>query len=267
MQGFAAGEGMPRAALPTRRSDAILPNVIRRCCQRPIRQSETRRNVEYLHGGREGQIARSGALVHRPAGFWSPSVHLLLNHLRQVGFCAAPEPRGFDDDVNEVLTFVAGDVSNYPYSQAATSPEALETAAKLLRSYHDASASFLRSGVEGLSWMLPSRDPAEVICHGDYAPYNVVLNGRSAVAIIDFDTAHPGPRTWDVAYALYRWSPLHSPDNPDGWGDLANQIQRAKRFCDAYGLPNSDRTTIIDSAIARLQALVDFMSRRSRSRQ
>jgi len=28
------------------------------------------------------------------------------------------------------------------------------------------------------------------------------------VALIDFDTAHPGPRIWDVAYAAYRFVPL-----------------------------------------------------------
>lgn len=215
--------------------------------------------MEHLHGGRVSQIVRSGEVVHRPAGFWSPSVHLLLNHLRRVGFRAAPEPRGFDADGNEVLTFIEGEVSNYPYSQAALSQEALETAAQLLRSYHDASATFVSRATRDLAWMLPPQEPTDVICHGDYAPYNVVFDGCQAVAIIDFDTAHPGPRTWDVAYALYRWSPLHSPDNPDRWGDFVSQIKRAKHFCDAYGLPNIDRTTIIDSAIARLQALVDFI--------
>lgn len=215
--------------------------------------------MESLHGGRENQIARSGGLVHRPSGYWSPSVHLLLKHLRNVGFRAAPEPCGFDDHGNEALTFIAGEVSNYPYSSTVTSQEALETAARLLRIYHDASASFLRIAVQDLPWMLPSQQPVEVICHGDYAPYNVVLHGSTAVAIIDFDTAHPGPRVWDVAYALYRWAPLHSPDNPDSWGDFAGQIKRAKRFCDAYGLPNNDRTTIIDTAITRLHTLVDFM--------
>ena len=215
--------------------------------------------MEYLRGGRVNQIVRSGEVVHRPAGFWSPSVHLLLNHVRNAGFCAVPEPFGFDADGNEVLSFVAGEVSNYPYSEAAISEEALVTAAQLLRDYHVASASFLDIAPADLVWMLPSQEPAEVICHGDFAPYNVVLDGCRAVAIIDFDTAHPGPRVWDVAYALYRWSPFHSPDNPDGWGDFDSQLGRVRRFCDAYGLPVKDRTTIVDVMIARLHALVHVM--------
>ena len=215
--------------------------------------------MEYLRGGRVNQIVRSGEVVHRPAGFWSPSVHLLLNHVRAVGFCAVPETFDFDGNGNEVLSFVAGQVSNYPYSEAATSEEALDTAAQLLRGYHDASASFLSHPPANLAWMLPSQEPAEVVCHGDYAPYNVVLDGCQAVAIIDFDTAHPGPRAWDVAYALYRWAPFHSPDNPDGWGDFDSQLGRVRRFCDAYGLPVKDRTTIVDVMIARLHALVHVM--------
>jgi thiamine kinase-like enzyme len=215
--------------------------------------------MEYLHGGRENQIARSGKLLYRPAGFWSKSVHLLLHHVRNNGFDAAPEPVGFDDNGREILTFIAGEVSNYPLSEAAASQEALQTAAKLLRSYHDASASFLNCATGSLQWMLPPQEPAEVICHGDFAPYNVVLDGCTAVAIIDFDTAHPGPRIWDVAYGLYRWVPLKDPHDPASLGDLNIQIQRAKLFCDAYGLPSHDRLAIIDVAISRLQALIAFM--------
>ena len=215
--------------------------------------------MEYLHGGRQNQISRSGKVVYRPAGRWSKSVHLLLEHVRDNGFCAVPEPLGFDGQGNEILTYLPGEVSNYPLSQAAASLEALETAAGLLRRYHDATASFLDSGTGDLQWMLPPVEPAEVICHGDYAPYNVVLDGCTAVAIIDFDTAHPGPRVWDVAYALYRWAPLKNPANPDSLGDLESQIQRARRFCDLYGLSEADRRNIVDVAVRRLGTLLDFM--------
>ena len=107
--------------------------------------------------------------------------------------------------------------------------------------------------------MLPTREPAEVVCHGDYAPYNVVLQGNQAVAIIDFDTAHPAPRVWDIAYALYRWAPLTHPDNPDGFGSLQEKIERARLFCDAYGLANANRVGLLGLVVERLQALVDFM--------
>ncbi len=197
--------------------------------------------MEYLPGGRENKIARVANTVHRPAGPWTRSVHALLRHVRAVGFTAVPEPLGFDEAGNEIVTFLAGEVCNYPLSAAAASEEALVSAAQLLRAYHEATVSFLTQNVESHTWQLPTQTPIEVICHGDFAPYNVVLNGRQAVGIIDFDTAHPGPRSWDIAYALYRWAPFTHPQNPDGLGDLETQIGRARLFCDAYGFPAAQR--------------------------
>jgi Ser/Thr protein kinase RdoA (MazF antagonist) len=215
--------------------------------------------LEYLKGGRENKIARSGATVHRPSGHWSKSVHALLNHLRKVGFLNAPKPLGFDEKGNEILTYISGEVSNYPLSKTASSNEALITGAQLLRAYHDATVSFLNNSQQNHSWLLPVRNPAEVICHGDFAPYNVVLNGCKAIAIIDFDTAHPGPRIWDIAYALYRWSPLKNPNNPDTQGNLVSQIYRARQFCDAYHLPAVERVNLLNVMIERLQTLITYM--------
>ena len=108
-------------------------------------------------------------------------------------------------------------------------------------------------------WLLPARTPVEVVCHGDFAPYNVVLDGPRAVGIIDFDMAHPGPRVWDIAYALYRWAPLTRPANRDGFDTLAEQIERAALFCDSYGLATAARTGIVGVICARSKALVDFL--------
>ncbi len=215
--------------------------------------------MEILHGGRANQITRAGNLVHRPSGPWSRSVHALLIHLQTVGFLAAPHPLGFDEAGNEILTFLPGEVSNYPLSQAARSLSALESSAALLRAYHDATVSFLQTHPAAQTWMFPARSPAEVICHGDFAPYNVVLDGNQAIGLIDFDTAHPGPRSWDLAYALYRWAPLTSPANPDGFGDLSAQIARAKHFCQTYGLPSAERAGLVDAVLIRLQTLADFI--------
>ncbi len=215
--------------------------------------------MEYLPGGRENKIARVANTVHRPAGPWTRSVHALLRHVRAVGFTAVPEPLGFDEADNEIVTFLAGEVCNYPLSAAAASEEALVSAAQLLRAYHEATVSFLAQNVENHTWQLPTQTPIEVICHGDFAPYNVVLNGRQAVGIIDFDTAHPGPRIWDLAYALYRWAPFTHPQNPDGLGDLETQSGRARLFCDAYGFPAAQRDKLVDMMILRLETLVRYM--------
>lgn len=215
--------------------------------------------MAYLQGGRKNTVARVGQSVHRPAGFWSPAVHNLLNHVRAQGFLGAPTPLGFDDQGNEVVSFLPGLVSNYPLSEDAKSLLALISAAQLLRNFHDATVSFLNAETVSLPWLLPPRSPMEVICHGDFAPYNVVLEGQKAVGIIDFDTAHPAPRVWDIAYALYRWAPFTNPFNDDGFGSLAEQIQRASHFCAQYGLSLSQRKLLPTLMIERLETLVNFM--------
>ncbi|NAW86625.1 aminoglycoside phosphotransferase family protein [Photobacterium halotolerans] len=215
--------------------------------------------MEELQGGREGQIFRSDNKIYRPRGKWSETVHFLLSHIAENGFNAAPKPYGFDEKNNEILSYVEGDVFNYPLKGNIATTEALTSAAKLLRLYHDASSSFLsKHSNEPMEWMLPGREPAEVICHGDYAPYNVSLIGSEKVGIIDFDTAHPAPRIWDIAYALYCWAPFKTHEY-DAMGDLESQSIRAKQFCDAYGLLEVDRQGLVKAMIDRVQALVDHM--------
>lgn len=215
--------------------------------------------MEYLDGGRSNKIARIKDQVHRPAGAWTPYVHNLLQHLRLQGFAGAPEPIGFTAEGHEIVSYVAGDVSNYPLSEAAASVAALISAADLLRKYHDASVVFVRGLKGDEPWLLPAREPIEVMCHGDYAPYNVALDGNRAIGIIDFDTAHPGPRVWDITYALYRWSPLTNPHNLDGFGSEDEKIARCRLFCDVYGLSKTGRAGLILLVVERLQYLVEFM--------
>lgn len=212
-----------------------------------------------MQSGREGQILRGEDRVFRPSGPWSPAVHQLLKHLEQAGFDGAPKVFGVNQQGQEELSFVDGETYNYPLKGAIASREALESAARLLRSYHDATVSFLsQQASQQLQWMLPSRQPQQVICHGDFAPYNVALNGNQVVGVFDFDTAHPAPRIWDIAYAIYCWAPFKT--NPDdALGDLTSQTERAKWFCDAYGLEEPSRATLIEMMIERIQTLVDFM--------
>ena len=219
---------------------------------------------EELQGGRSG-IRRAGQTVIRPAARWSTSVHALLRHVRSNGFLQAPEPFEIRNDGTEVLSFIEGEVSNYPLSTAARSETALVSAAKMLRAYHDATLGFV--GIEDTQslWMLPARKPRQVICHGDFAPYNVVLRGETAIGMIDFDCAHPGPREWDIAYGLYRWTAFHHPDTDGVFGTIDEQIARARRFCLAYGMDAIQPIRFSDWMIERLDAMVSFMMREAKA--
>ncbi|WP_406318321.1 aminoglycoside phosphotransferase family protein [Streptosporangium sp. NBC_01639] len=211
---------------------------------------------EVLTGG-VNEVVRIGTTVRRPVGPWTPMVHGLLRHLRDQGFTAAPAVHGVTDDGFEILDFIPGQVSNYPMTPAAASMRALESAAELLRAYHDSTLGYARDVTDG--WMLPPRTPTEVICHGDYAPHNCVFEGDEVVGIIDFDTAHPAPRLWDIGYAVYRWAPTGRVEDRDGSGTPEEQARRARVFCDRYGLDAAGRAGLMDTVVARLHALVDLM--------
>jgi Ser/Thr protein kinase RdoA (MazF antagonist) len=217
---------------------------------------------EILPGGGVNEVVRIGDVVRRPAGPWAPLVHALLRHLRDRGFTAAPRPHAITPDGFEILDYLPGEVSNYPPLPAATTVAALGSAARLLRAYHDATVDFAATAPPD-GWQLPAEEPVEVLCHGDFAPYNCVLTGTTVTGMFDFDVAHPGPRVRDVAYAAYRWVPLTSPGNADGFGTTAAQASRLRFFCDSYGLGGADRAVLLDAVTARLHAMVAFMRARA----
>ncbi|WP_328813975.1 aminoglycoside phosphotransferase family protein [Nonomuraea cypriaca] len=186
-------------------------------------------------------------------------MHALLGHLAAGGFEGAPRSHGVDGEGREVLDFVAGEVPDHPLPEWALSDGALAGVAKLLRAYHDATADFLKfHEMPDSAWYFPPESPAEVICHGDVAPYNCVFRDGRPVAFIDFDTAHPGPRVWDVSYAAYRFVPLSDPDHTPTF-PVAEQARRLRLFADAYGLDAAGRNTLTDTARARLDHLIRHM--------
>jgi aminoglycoside phosphotransferase (APT) family kinase protein len=209
--------------------------------------------------GGVNRVVRRGNTVTRPAGPWTPSVHRLLDHLQGKGFTGAPRAIGISEDGSrEVVSYIDGDVGHEPLPAYARSDGAVRAAARLLRRLHDASADFVTHQDD--VWQLPTRQPAEVICHGDAATYNCVFRDQLPIAFIDFDTAHPGPRIWDVAYAAYRFVPLHAPDADEWTLPLAKQAHRLRLFADTYGLDPADRALLPATVAARLRALVDFMT-------
>jgi aminoglycoside phosphotransferase (APT) family kinase protein len=90
----------------------------------------------------------------------------------------------------------------------------------------------------------------------------VALSDDVVTGVFDFDTAHPAPRLWDVAFSVYCWAPFKTDTN-DRLGTLAEQLERARIFCDSYRLSKEGRTQLVETMIRRIQSLVDYIVRQA----
>ena len=85
----------------------------------------------------------------------------------------------------------------------------------------------------------------------------MVFVNQHPKALIDFDTAGPGPRIWDLAYAAYCFIPLvHFGDSALqqlGLTDPQTQARRLLVFCESYGTVMPQE--VLDMVKPHLQAL------------
>jgi hypothetical protein len=152
------------------------------------------------------------------------------------------------------IDYLPGEVGHYPLSEAVRSDAALVSAARLLRRFHDASVPLV---TRDLPWQLPALPNAEVIVHGDYAPYNLVFSGDKVVGIFDLDYARPGPRIHDISSALHRFAPLGTGD--DVWGTTEERAARVRLFCASYGLDACSPPESVAAVVPRLLDHVSYM--------
>jgi len=165
---------------------------------------------EVLTGGNINNVVKVGGTVRRTAAS-NLYVHELLTYLEQVGYPNSPRYMGIDEQGREILSYLEGVVpgNDYPdIDMYMWSDETLVELARLLRSYHDATAGFIPSVQSTNEY--PELSLHEVACHNDAALYNIVFKDNQPVGLIDFDMAGPGPRIWDIAYTLYTSIPLSS---------------------------------------------------------
>ena len=187
---------------------------------------------EQLTGGlNAAEVVRIGDTVHRPVSSNGEFIHDVLLHLEEVGFKAAPKFKGIDKEGREVLTYMRGEVRFDVKDEEWSEPQ-LKDAIGLLKDFHDATAGSEVAGNQ------------EVVCHNDFAPWNVVFVDDMPAAIIDFDDAEPGSRLKDLSYAAWCWLGLGSEVH-----DAAKQSSRLRFLCDTYGV--EDRTTILQEISER----------------
>jgi hypothetical protein len=223
---------------------------------------ETPVETPLVGGNVNGAVVRVDDTVRRITHASSPAIHGLLQHLEAVGFQGSPRFLGLDEQGREMLTFLPGETGFLPYLWQGDAP--LLAAAHLLRTYHDATHGY--TPPPGASFAFSYPDPArhEVLCHNDFAPYNLICDPQRRVpyAIIDFDMAGPGPRLRDIAYAAYWLVPL-AFGNPDfhalALADLPTGSPRLHLLCNTYGLAaNADLLDMIDEVLQFLAGWLEI---------
>ena len=218
-----------------------------------------------LKKGNISEVFSDGKVVYRDLKPQSKSVHRLLLHLEEKGIGFTPRFLGINEDNMEMLSFVEGDtIDDYPIqNEISKKITTVRMAAEMLRKFHDGTVDFIQNPDD--IWFLEYKGELqkEVICHNDFAPYNVTFQDLKPVGLIDFDTACPAPRIWDVAYAAYRFVPLSGEVydiNTRQYRRYSKSTDSLERklllheFLDSYGMKNN--AEVLQTLILRLQDLV-----------
>lgn len=198
-------------------------------------------------------VSIKDGIVTRPASSWSPTVHAFLRYLRGQGLRCVPEPIAVDGEV-ERLVVIEGESGADGWAHQH-SEAGLRSAARLLRTVHDASIGWEPPPDAVFGAPHVESEAETVWCHGDVGPWNMVWHGDEAVGLIDWDFLHRGPRLDDVAYALRWFAPARSDELALTWHHFPAVPDRAARvrvFLQTYGgLPSFD---IAEAIAARLEA-------------
>lgn len=163
----------------------------------------------------------------------TPWIHRLLDHLQDAGFEAAPRVLGFDERGREMLTFVDGEARR----GGERSDGVLVEVMRLVRRVHD-----LTAGTE-------LAEDEECVIHGDLSPRNTIYRDGHPVAIIDWDSARPGRRMWDVSRACWQFV------DPGPGSDAVEVSRRWRLMTEAYGV--EDTSMLVAEVVDRLDENAD----------
>ncbi len=208
-----------------------------------------------LEGGYFSHPSRSGNEVRKPRGSWTRPSFELLQFLQDRGFDGAPRPIRIEESGEGVFSYLEGYVaSGAPLPGYVWSEGSLVDVTKLLRRLHDVTAGW-RPQSEDWRRIPGAPQSAEVMCHNDAAPWNTLFRGGRPVALIDWDSAAPGTRLWDLGYLAWHWVPLWPDDRAmaHGFTDLSSRAARLATIVASYGRGVTARD-VLEAALQRQQA-------------
>lgn len=222
-------------------------------------------DVELMPAGdvTEG-VVRVGGTIRRPHQPQSFAVADYLDWLEDAGFDAAPRFLGRDAEGRDVLTFVPGKCAGAEPEKWVQSELLLESVARMSRSLHEASGGFVPA-----AHPFPPRpvrqDPAELVCHLDVTPQNIVVRKGVAVGLVDFDLAGPSTALKDAFNTAMHWVPLRDPaDAWPGW-EGTDPFRRLRIFADAYGWTVEERRRLPAVGIDAVRLSYERMEHNART--
>lgn len=205
---------------------------------------------EPLSGGNAtAEVVRVDSTVRKPWRTSTPSVHRFMAHLREQGLPDVPEPLGRDADGRQVMEFISG--CSVPLDRPLSDP-VLRDVGRIVRQIHDASASFTLGEEDSWNTVIPV-EHADLVCHNDLAPWNLII-GRN-MAFIDWDGAGPSTRLWDLAYAAQSFAFL-----VDGQEPKAAAARLRAVVIDGYHADAPLLVGLSAAMVARTQAMYDLLA-------
>lgn len=211
-----------------------------------------------------GRLVRLGDYVLRPADE-DPSIELLIIEVGKV-FAGIPKTFGRDSQGRLKVEWIEGECAESFEEDEDVSRIRLMSIGALLRGLHDCTAKIATGIPATLGVSLDPSGVHEVICHGDVGPGNIVFREGKAFALIDWEMAASGRRSWDLATALRYWAPFRNPANKKPAELLLDPMQRGEWILDGYSASRKLRAETVKLLPLNQNAQAEYVITRIKAR-
>lgn len=203
---------------------------------------------QMLSGGNaSGVVTRVGGTVRKQWTAATPSVHSFVSHVRERGV-DVPTLLGRDERGRQRIEFIAGPLA---IDAGPLTEDGLRRVGAIVRAIHDASETFGPPPDACWDTAIPAPD-AQIVCHNDLAPWNLVLGDRWV--FIDWDAAAPSTRLWDLAYAAQTFTLSVLETEPQKASD------DLRAFVDGYGAASEFRERLPAMMHRRAAAMLELLT-------
>lgn len=203
-------------------------------------------------GNAAAGVVRVGNTVRKPWTAATPAVTAFATWVGAHGV-DVPRPLGRDDRGRQVIEFVPGVLAMHSDPMDL---DGLARVGRMVRDIHDASTGFPPPADAAWDTLIPA-PKAELVCHNDLAPWNLLLGERWV--FIDWDAAAPSSRLWDLAYAAQSFTLNDVTEAP------ATAAARLAALVDGYGADDALRAALPRALGERAAAMRDMLRDSHRS--